>query len=96
MKQPEHATGTAETFFVTGKKIVRYEGRICHLACRRYYFKIRALEGDAWRVLYRGSGDHAEFARLEAKIAILADAPHAPLSDTAFWAEHLEGYGGAS
>ncbi len=86
---PEPAAGE---FFVTGKRIVRYEGRVCHLSCRRYYFKLRVLEGDAWKVVYRGSGDHDEFAALEGRIEILAEAPEVPLSDVGFWAAHLEGF----
>jgi len=75
--------------FVRGRRIVEYQGRLCHLSCRGYSFALREFTDGMFVELIRGTGDRAKYLGLKDKIRVVDRAPSNPLDDLAFWGPYF-------
>ena len=88
---PSHSPDEGELtdLYVTGRKIVEYQGHACHLSCKAYSYALRGVEGNRLVELDRGRGDRTKYLSLQNQIRVIGPAPAHPIEDVTFWLQHL-------
>lgn len=75
--------------FVSGRQIVEFDGKLCHLSCRGYSFALRQFREGHFVEIYRGSGDREKYLGLKDQLRIIETAPRIPLEDTESWGDYF-------
>lgn len=79
--------------FVKGSKIIRFDGKTCHLSCRGgkpYSFAIRHFRNGQFIVIYRGENDREKYLGLKDQIEILGKAPSININDNPSWGTYFQ------
>lgn len=90
--QPEEVSEpiNENDLFVRGRQIIEYNGKLCHLSCKKCSYAIRYFLNGKFIELDRGINDKNKYLSLKDKISIVEKAPARNLEELDFWSKYFE------
>jgi len=81
---------------LTGRWIVKFKDKKCHLSCQKFSYGLRHLENRGWIKLDQGVKDEKKMRTMLSQVEVLQKAPRMNHNEILFWEKFFDDLGDCS